>query len=108
MGLLSRGRCERDRDHVNEIDTLEELVVQDKGFIDLERANPDVELFTSGSQRSNVEPWCEGKNDKIDKREIEKPWFEVLEPHPREAQSTSRLSTEKSPECWRRWKEIIG
>lgn len=69
---------------MHEIETLEELAVRTKGFIDLERANAEVELFASASQRVNVEPRCEGKKEKKDRREREKPQSEGPRLNPRE------------------------
>lgn len=55
---------------MHEIETLEKMTVMVKGFIDLKRANGEIELFASPSQWANVELIGEGKKEKNDKREI--------------------------------------
>lgn len=90
--------------HVHEIETLEELAVNDKGFINQERANTEVEMIGSASQRANVEPRREGKKEKIDKRTQRslylKPSSQILEM----VLNISCVSTCKSQQCWWIWK----
>lgn len=61
------------------------MAVLAKSFIDLERANTEVELFALASHRGNVEPMRGGKKEKKNMRKREKPRSKVPRSHPREA-----------------------
>lgn len=69
---------------MHEIETLEELAVRAKGFIDLERLKSEVELFVSASQRVNADPRCEGMKENSNRSEKEKPRSEAYRKNPRE------------------------